>query len=223
MPAWEYRRKRPSALRRWEKPTPFPSSRRRDAKPTRNSCPGRRRAHLRSRQTGHGHPAPGPFPAAGSRSTSSGTRWKAAIVAETESASSTPWTSAWCGAPSGEAMVSLIRRRLLAAAAALPVVPAFAQTRPLTCGDLTSSQTEGPFFKTNTPRRVSLVEPQSKAARLVVTGQVLSAQCGPIANALLDFWHADEDGEYDNRGFRYRGHQFTDAEGRYRLQTIVPV
>ena len=57
---------------------------------------------------------------------------------------------------------------------------------------------------------------------LVVSGQVLSAQCGPIANALLDFWHADEDGEYDNRGFRYRGHQFADGEGHYRLETIVP-
>src|SRR5437870_2125176 len=119
-------------------------------------------------------------------------------------------------------MVSLIRRRLLAAAAALPVVPAFAQTRPLTCGELTAQQTEGPFFKTNTPRRVSLVEPQSKAPRLIVSGQVLSARCRPVANALLDFWHADEDGDYDNRGFRYRGHQFTDAEGRYRLETIVP-
>ena len=26
----------------------------------------------------------------------------------------------------------------------------------------------------------------------------------------------------DNQGFRYRGHQFTDADGRYRLETIVP-
>jgi protocatechuate 3,4-dioxygenase beta subunit len=119
-------------------------------------------------------------------------------------------------------VTSLTRRRLLVAAAALPVVPAFAQTRSLTCGELTARQTEGPFFKTNTPLRVSLLEPQSKAPRLIVTGQVLSAQCRPVANALLDFWHADEDGEYDNRGFRYRGHQFTDAEGRYRLQTIVP-
>jgi protocatechuate 3,4-dioxygenase beta subunit len=119
-------------------------------------------------------------------------------------------------------MTSLIRRRLLAVAAALPVLPAFAQTRPLTCGDLTAAETEGPFFKTNTPRRASLVEPQSRAARLVVTGQVLSSRCQPVANALLDFWHADEDGEYDNSGFRYRGHQFTDAQGRYRLETIVP-
>ena len=119
-------------------------------------------------------------------------------------------------------MISLTRRRLLAAAAALPVVPAFGQTRALTCGEFTARQTEGPFFKAKTPLRVSLLEPQSKAPRLIVTGQVLSARCQPVANALLDFWHADEDGEYDNRGFRYRGHQFTDAEGRYRLQTIVP-
>jgi protocatechuate 3,4-dioxygenase beta subunit len=119
-------------------------------------------------------------------------------------------------------VTSLTRRRFLAAAAALPVVPVFAQTRPLTCGALTSAQTEGPFFKTNTPLRASLVEPQSKASGLIVTGQVLSAQCKPVANALLDFWHADEDGEYDNRGFRYRGHQFTDAQGSYRLQTIIP-
>src|SRR5882672_4878002 len=121
-----------------------------------------------------------------------------------------------------ETMTSMIRRRLLAAAAALPVVPAFAQTRQLTCGELTAQQTEGPFFKTSTPLRVSLLEPQSRTPRLIVTGQVLSARCQPVANALLDFWHADEDGEYDTRGFRYRGHQFTDAQGSYRLQTIVP-
>jgi protocatechuate 3,4-dioxygenase beta subunit len=119
-------------------------------------------------------------------------------------------------------MTSVTRRRLLAAGAMLPVIPAFAQSRPLTCGALTDAQTAGPFFKTNTPLRASLIEPGSKAPRLVVTGQVLSARCTPVANALLDFWHADEDGEYDNSGFRYRGHQFTDAQGHYRLATIVP-
>jgi protocatechuate 3,4-dioxygenase beta subunit len=43
-----------------------------------------------------------------------------------------------------------------------------------------------------------------------------------VPNALLDFWHADDAGEYDNRGYRYRGHQFSDAEGRFRLETVVP-
>jgi protocatechuate 3,4-dioxygenase beta subunit len=110
------------------------------------------------------------------------------------------------------------RRRLLAASLALPFAgEALAQS----CGR-TLAQTEGPFFKTDTPLRASLLEKDSPPARLVVSGQVLSAQCRPVANALIEFWHADELGEYDNQGYRYRGHQHTDAQGRYRLETIVP-
>ncbi len=56
----------------------------------------------------------------------------------------------------------------------------------------------------------------------MVRGLVLSPDCKPVANALLDFWHADESGDYDNDGFRYRGHQFTDAQGRWRLETTLP-
>ena len=109
------------------------------------------------------------------------------------------------------------RRELLGAALLLPL-EALAQA----CGPLTPRQTEGPFFKTDTPRRTSLVEPGYRGAPLVVTGVVLSRDCKPVANALLEFWHADDEGTYDNRGYRFRGHQFTDAEGRYRLETIVP-
>ena len=116
-------------------------------------------------------------------------------------------------------MTSFHRRRLLGAALALPFAgSAFAQ---LTCGQLTARQTEGPFFKTNTPQRTSLLEKGDRNV-LVVSGLVLSAQCKAVANALLDFWHADEFGEYDNKGFRFRGHQFTDAQGRWRLETILP-
>ena len=39
---------------------------------------------------------------------------------------------------------------------------------------------------------------------------------------MLDFWQADDKGRYDNSGFRLRGHQFSDAEGRYRLRSVVP-
>jgi len=116
-------------------------------------------------------------------------------------------------------MTSFHRRRLLGAALALPFAgSAFAQ---LTCGRLTARQTEGPFFKTSTPQRNSLLEKGDQNV-LVVSGLVLSAQCKPVAHALLDFWHADGLGDYDNQGFRYRGHQFTDAQGRFRLETIVP-
>jgi len=117
----------------------------------------------------------------------------------------------------------LTRRRLITAAVLWPVAPAaWAQSKPLTCGQVTPRQTEGPFFKTNTPQRITLIEPGSKAPRLVVSGQVLSRDCTPLKGALLDFWHADENGDYDNQGFRYRGHQYSDAEGRYRLETILP-
>jgi len=109
------------------------------------------------------------------------------------------------------------RREILGMALLLPL-EGLAQT----CGVVTPRQTEGPFFKTESPKRISLVEPGSKAPRLVVTGTVLSAQCKPVPNALLDFWHSDEEGAYDNRGFRYRGHQHADAQGRFRLETIVP-
>jgi protocatechuate 3,4-dioxygenase beta subunit len=112
------------------------------------------------------------------------------------------------------------RRQLLAAGLALPLSRmAYAQ---LTCGELTAPQTEGPFFKPKSPERSSLLEASSKGEKMLLTGVVLSRSCKPVANALLDFWHSDDAGEYDNRGFRYRGHQFTDADGRFRLETIVP-
>ncbi len=113
------------------------------------------------------------------------------------------------------------RRKLVLAGLAAPVATsAFAQA--LTCGKLTERQTAGPFFRPNSPLRTVLLEKGTAAPALVVSGLVLSAQCQPVANALVDFWHADESGEYDNQGFRYRGHQFTDAEGRWRLETVFP-
>jgi protocatechuate 3,4-dioxygenase beta subunit len=117
-------------------------------------------------------------------------------------------------------MISSPRRRFLIAAAALPLVPGIALAQ--TCGKQTAPQTPGPFFKPDSPVKSVLFEKGQKSVLLVVSGTVLSAQCRPVANALLDFWHADEFGEYDNKGFRFRGHQFTDAQGRWRLETILP-
>ena len=39
---------------------------------------------------------------------------------------------------------------------------------------------------------------------------------------MVDIWHCDENGRYDNRGFRYRGHRLTDAAGAFRFRTIRP-
>ena len=39
---------------------------------------------------------------------------------------------------------------------------------------------------------------------------------------MVDVWHADEKGEYDSVGFRYRGHVITGPNGDFRFRTIVP-
>ncbi len=83
-------------------------------------------------------------------------------------------------------------------------------------------QGEGPFFKPSSPQRAELLEPNAKARVVELTGQVLTRGCRPVKRALIDLWHSDERGDYDGRGFRYRGHIFTDADGRYRFRTILP-
>ena len=52
---------------------------------------------------------------------------------------------------------------------------------------------------------------------------MLASDCRPLAGAAIDIWHCDERGRYDNRGFRYRGHQFTDGAGAFRFATVRPV
>jgi len=129
----------------------------------------------------------------------------------------------------------LTRRRLLQLGLALPVPlvlaacsgdeeqASLAPTPACDDGDEpTAEQTEGPFFTPDSPERTSLLEPGAEGTEFVVVGTVLATDCTPIAGALLDFWHADASGEYDNEGYRLRGHQFADTQGRYRLETIEP-
>jgi protocatechuate 3,4-dioxygenase beta subunit len=51
---------------------------------------------------------------------------------------------------------------------------------------------------------------------------VLTRSCHALSGAVVDLWHADENGEYDNVGFRYRGHVLTGPDGGFRFRTIVP-
>jgi protocatechuate 3,4-dioxygenase beta subunit len=86
----------------------------------------------------------------------------------------------------------------------------------------TPRQTEGPFFTPNSPERADFLEPDMAGTSIMLTGLVLTRACRPIPGALVELWHADDSGQYDNVGFRLRGHQFADADGRYRFDTIVP-
>jgi len=89
-------------------------------------------------------------------------------------------------------------------------------------GAHTEAQTEGPFFEPDSPEKADFTDDVSKGTPIVLTGAVLTTDCRPVGRALLDVWHADDDGEYDNNGYRLRGHFFTDEQGAYTLRTIVP-
>jgi protocatechuate 3,4-dioxygenase beta subunit len=86
----------------------------------------------------------------------------------------------------------------------------------------TIRQTEGPFFKPKSPERENLREPGTKGHPLELSGFVLTRRCRPLGGAVVDLWHADDKGEYDNVGFRYRGHLITGPDGAFRFRTIVP-
>jgi len=118
-----------------------------------------------------------------------------------------------------------VRRTFLAAALALPaslMLPLSAARGQHKCIDLTPEDMEGPFYKAGAPVRASLVDPNSKAEKLVLSGVVSLTGCKPLANVALDFWHADDTGAYDHGGYRYRGVVRTDTQGRYRLETNLP-
>ncbi len=94
---------------------------------------------------------------------------------------------------------------------------------PLLCTRATRRKSEGPYYTPQTPLRADLREPDTRGEPLVLHGIVLTPDCRPVAGAVIDIWHNDERGRYDNAGFRYRGHQFTDAAGAFRFETIRPV
>ena len=122
----------------------------------------------------------------------------------------------------------LLTTGALAAGGLLMREPALAQA-PLAatpeCHDgdtATVRQTEGPFFKPSSPERAELIEPGMAGQPIELVGFVLARACRPVANALVDLWQADANGDYDNSGFRLRGHVRADTEGRYRFRTVVP-
>ncbi len=103
------------------------------------------------------------------------------------------------------------------AAAPLAPTPAIADA-----DEPTPELTEGPYFTPNSPRRRSIVAAGAPGTRLTLSGRVLTTAGRAVPRALVDFWQCDARGTYDNDGYRFRGHQLTDAKGRYSLFTVVP-
>lgn len=137
--------------------------------------------------------------------------------------------------PEEESMIQPTRRTVLVtflAASALPFgARAGAQSPPArllptpACGtdhEVTPASSEGPFFRPDAPLTRDLAAAVPSGDRITVAGLVLDAGCRPVPGALVQIWHADAAGRYDNAGYRFRGHQFTDDGGRWWFATIVP-
>lgn len=88
----------------------------------------------------------------------------------------------------------------------------------------------GPFWRANAPwcePGQSIARSALDAAPMEVTGTVHGADGRPLAGATVDVWHASPEGLYENQDptqpdMNLRGRFVTDAEGGYRLRTVVP-
>ena len=128
------------------------------------------------------------------------------------------------------------RRSVLAALIASPVLemadndlsaaaPTFGLDLTPDCRDgdeHTVAQTEGPYFKPNAPLKRDLAVDAPGGEPMTIGGLVLDTACRPLPRALVQIWHADESGAYDTKGYKLRGYQYADDDGRWWFSTIVP-
>jgi catechol 1,2-dioxygenase len=93
---------------------------------------------------------------------------------------------------------------------------------------------EGPLYVAGAPVRDGVskidVNPDEDAGPLVIRGTVTGPDGKPVANAVVECWHANSKGFYshfDPTGaqseFNLRGAVSTDVDGRYEFRTLMPV
>jgi protocatechuate 3,4-dioxygenase beta subunit len=128
-----------------------------------------------------------------------------------------------------ELVVAMIVRVPTAAAALIGVAAAVAtaaQSEPPLSKSAACELTprnRGAEYKPHAPLRHNLRQRGITGVLLTLSGRVLDEECNNgLPQVLLDFWHANRQGQYDMKGFQLRGRQYTDADGRYVLRTIVP-
>ncbi len=84
---------------------------------------------------------------------------------------------------------------------------------------------EGPFYTDNPPTMVNhqLAKEDEPGTRMIISGRVFNLQCDQyIPNTIIDVWHANHDGQYDNEGFNLRGITQSNDQGFYLFETIKP-
>jgi hydroxyquinol 1,2-dioxygenase len=94
----------------------------------------------------------------------------------------------------------------------------------------TPSTLPGPFYRTDAPDLALGADLCRDGAGdpLAVSGQVLGPDRKPIPGALVEVWHANAEGRYENQDpdnqpeHNLRGRFTTDAQGRFFFRTIRP-
>ncbi len=89
----------------------------------------------------------------------------------------------------------------------------------------TQESIEGPYYREGAPERSDLNVYGDEGTPVRISGRVVSSDClTPVAGAVVEVWHADPDGEYDNDsdGMRYRGRITTDDDGAFEVKTLLP-
>lgn len=85
---------------------------------------------------------------------------------------------------------------------------------------------QGPFYTPNPPTLAEgmLAEENEAGTRLIISGRVVTiTDCVSIVqNAEIDIWHANDAGSYDNDGYNLRGKVYTNEQGYYLFETILP-
>lgn len=90
----------------------------------------------------------------------------------------------------------------------------------------TTTDILGPFYRPGSPVRTNLVMPNDPGTKLILSGKVKHDDCTtPFKKAKIEIWHCSSKGVYDNDSdeFRYRATTFTDDNGKYFFNTILPV
>ena len=89
---------------------------------------------------------------------------------------------------------------------------------------------EGPLYVAGAPTtqvETRLDEGEPKGELFVMEGQVLDTEGKPVANAMMDVWHANEVGGYSHffpgmKPYELRRRIETDAQGNYRFRSFLP-
>jgi catechol 1,2-dioxygenase len=90
----------------------------------------------------------------------------------------------------------------------------------------TTSDILGPFYRPDSPVRTNMVPSGASGDLIEISGTVVHKDCiTPYKHAKVELWHCSSEGVYDNESpdFLYRSTAYTDTDGHYVFNTILPV